>query len=87
MIVSNIVKTYSGRIGCMCGCQGKYSYTEDGAKNFGPGYNVEDSINERSVKIMARKVLTNPSVKYEDDYAYVEENGRIRVVYFKQYDF
>jgi len=87
MIVSNIVKTYSGRIGCMCGCQGKYSYTEDGAKNFGPGYNVEDSINERSVKIMARKVLTDPAVKYEDDYAYVEENGRIRVVYFKQYDF
>jgi len=87
MIVSNIVKTYSGRIGCMCGCQGKYSYTEDGARNFGPGYNVEDSINERSVKIMARKVLTNPSVKYEDNYAYVEENGRIRVVYFKQYDF
>ena len=87
MIVSNIVKTYSGRRGCMCGCQGKYSYTEDGAKNFGPGYNVEDSINERSVKIMARKVLTNPSVKYEDNYAYVEENGRIRVVYFKQYDF
>jgi len=87
MIVSNIVKTYSGRIGCMCGCQGKYSYTEDGAKNFGPGYNVEDSINERSVKIMARKVLTDPAVKYEDDYAYVETDNRIRVVYFKQYDF
>jgi len=87
MIVSNIVKTYSGRRGCMCGCQGKYSYTEDGAKNFGPGYNVEDSINERSVKIMARKVLTDPAVKYEDDYAYVETDNRIRVVYFKQYDF
>jgi len=87
MIVSNIVKTYSGKIGCMCGCQGKYSYTEDGAKNFGPGYNVEDSINERSVKIMARKVLTDPAVKYEDDYAYVETDNRIRVVYFKQYDF
>jgi hypothetical protein len=71
----------------MCGCQGKYSYTEDGAKNFGPGYNVEDSINERSVKIMARKVLTDPAVKYEDDYAYVETDNRIRVVYFKQYDF
>ena len=87
MIVSNIVKTYSGRRGCMCGCQGKYSYTEDGAKNFGPGYNVEDSINERSVKIMARKVLTDPAVKYQDDYAYVETDNRIRVVYFKQYDF
>jgi hypothetical protein len=71
----------------MCGCQGKYSYTEDGAKNFGPGYNVEDSINERSVKIMARKVLTDPAVKYQDDYAYVETDNRIRVVYFKQYDF
>lgn len=87
MIVSNIVKTYSGKIGCMCGCRGKYSYTADGAKNFGPGYNVEDSVNERSVKIMARKVLTNPAVKYEDDYAYVETETHIRVVYFKQYEF
>jgi len=87
MIVSNIVKTYSGKRGCMCGCQGKYSYTEDGAREHGPGYDVSDRVNERSVKIMARRVLTDPSVKYEDDYAYVETDTHIRVVYFKQYEF
>jgi len=82
MIVSNIEKVYSGRIGCMCGCQGKYSYNEGVAHEDWQG-----SVNVRSVKIMARKVLTNPDVKYADNYAYVEEARRIRVVFFKQYDF
>jgi hypothetical protein len=82
MVVSNIEKVYSGRIGCMCGCQGKYSYNEGVPREAWQG-----DVNVRSVKIMARKVLTNPSVKYAENYAYVEENGRIRVVFFKQYDF
>jgi len=88
MDTSNIVKTYSGRIGCMCGCLGKYSYTEDGAKNYGPGYDVTDSINERSVKIMARKVLTDPRANRteSDEYVFVEDRvrGTIKAVYFKK---
>jgi hypothetical protein len=88
MDTSNIVKTYSGKIGCMCGCQGKYSYTEDGAKNYGPGYDVTDSINERSVKIMARKVLTDPRANRteSDEYVFVEDRirGTIKAVYFKK---
>ena len=84
--ISKIVKTYNGRIGCMCGCLGKYSYTADGAKNYGPGYNVEDSVNERSVRIIAKKVLSNPNVEFEGEYAFVEDRvaNRIRVVYFKE---
>ena len=84
--ISKIVKTYNGRIGCMCGCLGKYSYTADGAKNFGPGYNVEDSVNERSVRIIAKKVLSNPNVEFEGEYAFVEDRvaNRIQVVYFKE---
>ena len=83
---SNIVKVYSGKIGCMCGCLGKYSYTADGAKNFGPGYNVDDSVNERSVKIIAGKVLNNPAAEREGDYVFVEDRARnrIQVVYFKE---
>lgn len=84
MDTSNIVKVYSGKIGCMCGCRGKYSYTADGAANYGPGYNVADSVNERSVKIIARKVLNNPNAQREGDYVFVEEGDRIRVVYFKE---
>jgi hypothetical protein len=87
MDVSNIVKVYSGKIGCMCGCRGKYSYTADGAENFGPGYDVSDMVNERSVKIMAKKVLNNPSANRTEsnEYVFVEDRvkGRIQVVYFK----
>lgn len=84
--IDKIVKTYSGRIGCMCGCLGKYNYTEDGARNYGPGYDVTDKINERGVRIIAKKVLANPRVQYEDNYAFVEDraNNRIQVIYFKE---
>jgi hypothetical protein len=84
--ISKIVKTYSGKIGCMCGCLGKYSYTADGAANHGPGYDVSNSVNERSVKIIAKKVLSNPNVKFEGDYAFVEDRkaNKMQMVVFKE---
>jgi hypothetical protein len=88
MELSNIVKVYNGRIGCMCGCLGKYSYTQDGATNYGPGYDVQDSVNERSVKIIANKVINNPNAKWDDtaEFVYVEDRvaNKIQVVYFKK---
>jgi hypothetical protein len=87
MDISNIVKVYNGKIGCMCGCLGKYSYTQDGAENFGPGYNVADSVNERSVRIIAKKVLNNPNANKDEssEYIFVEDRvaNKIQVVYFK----
>jgi hypothetical protein len=70
----------------MCGCNGKYSYTANGAKNYGPGYDVTDSVNERSVRIMAKKILANPRVKFEDDYAYVEDRigNKMQMVVFTE---
>ena len=84
--VDKIVKVYNGRIGCMCGCLGKYSYTADGAKNYGPGYDVSDMVSERSVRIIAKKILSNPNVQFEDNYAYVEDRVRnkIQMVVFKE---
>jgi len=84
--ISKIVKTYNGKIGCMCGCLGKYSYTADGAENHGPGYNVQNSVNERSVKIIAKKVLANPNVRLEGNIAYVEDRvgNRMQAIYFKE---
>ena len=84
--VDRIVKVYNGRCGCMCGCNGKYSYTADGAKNHGPGYDVTDSVNERSVRIMAKKILANPNVVFEGDYAFVEDRARNKMqrVVFKE---
>ena len=84
--LDNIKKVYNGKIGCMCGCRGKYSYTADGAANHGPGYDVSDMVNERSVKIIAKKVLTNPLADRTEstEYIFVEDRvkGTIQVVYF-----
>ena len=84
--VDKIVKTYSGKLGCMCGCLGKYNYTEDGAKNHGPGYDVSDRVSERGVRIIAKKVLASPNVQYEGNIAYVEDRvkGTIKAIYFKE---
>lgn len=81
MNISNIAKVYSGKIGCMCGCLGKYSYNE--------GVDREDwqgEVNTRSVKIIAGKVMSSPNVKLDGNIAYVEDrvNNRIRAVYFKE---
>ena len=83
--ITKIVKTYNGKIGCMCGCKGTYSYTQDGATNHGPGYDVQDSVNERSVRIMAKKILANPNVQREGNIAFVEDRlaNRMQAIYFK----
>jgi hypothetical protein len=80
MDISNIAKVYSGRIGCMCGCKGKYSYNEGVAREDWQG-----AVSVRSVKVMAKKVLTDARVVIEDNFAYVQdsERGTIKVVYFK----
>ena len=83
--ISKIAKVYSGKLGtCMCGCAGKYSYTAEGAVSDNPGYDVTDSINERSVRMIARKVIGNASAVQEENFVYVEDGNRIRVVYFKE---
>ena len=83
--ISTITKVYSGKRGtCMCGCAGKYSYTAKGAVEDSPGYDVSDSVNERSVKIIAGKVLRNRNTDLADPgYAVLEQNGRVLVVFFK----
>jgi hypothetical protein len=80
MDISNIEKVYSGRVGCMCGCKGKYSYNE-GVKH----EDWQGKVSVRSVKVMAKKVLTDPRVVVEDNFAYVQdsERGTMKVVYFK----
>lgn len=81
--MENVYKVYSGKAGrCACGCSGKYSYTAEGAVKHNPGY--EPNISERSVKIIANKVLRNSNKIVEDGFAYVEQNGRILVAYFSK---
>lgn len=81
--INKIAKVYSGKCGCMCGCNGKYSYNE--------GVQHEDwqgDTNVRSVKIIAGKVFRNPNANYTEskDYVFVEDRvaNKIQVVYFKE---
>jgi hypothetical protein len=68
----------------MCGCAGKYSYTAKGAVEDSPGYDVSDIVNERSVKIIAGKVLRNSNTDYSDvGYAVLKQNERVLVVFYK----
>ncbi len=77
----NVYKVYSGLRGhCMCGCTGKYSYTERGAKEHGPGY--QPNVNERSVKIITGKLLRNSNTRREDDMLVLDQNGRVMVAWF-----
>ncbi len=77
--IDKVARVYSGKIGCMCGCRGKYTYNE--------GVNHEcwqGSVNVRTVRMFTKQVLAHPNVKFEDNFAYFEEAGRIKVVYFKE---
>ena len=79
----NVYKTYSGFNGhCMCGCAGNYRYTERGAQEHNPGYNVADIVNERSVKVTTGKLLRNPNTYREDNMLILEQNGRVLVAWF-----
>ena len=81
--VNRIAKVYSGKIGCMCGCNGKYSYNEGV-----PHEDWQGDVNVRSVKIIAGKVFKNPNRNETEskDYVFVEDRARnrIQVVYFKE---
>lgn len=90
--LANVVKVYNGKIGCMCGCNGKYkvatAHREQADKNRGYPYSDED-ISDRSVKIIFNKVMKNPNRVEEGNYVFVEDKsagyaGRIQVVYFKE---
>jgi hypothetical protein len=86
MDISNITRVYNGKIGCMCGCLGKYTVNPEYREQVGRdrGYDVsDDEVSERTIKIIAKKVLSNPDVVYEGNYAFVRSN-RMQVVYFKE---
>ena len=77
--VDKVARVYSGKIGCMCGCKGKYTYNEGVAHEDWQG-----KVNVRTVRLFTKQVLAHPNVKFEDNFAFVEEAGRIKVVFFKE---
>ena len=89
--IENVTRVYNGKIGCMCGCGGKYSTNPAYKEEVGKwrGYPVsDDECSERSVKIITKKVMMNPNKVFEDNYVYVEDRvaNKMQVVYFKKGD-
>ena len=92
----NVFKSYNGKSGCMCGCNGKYrlpSHTSIEDANFNTGYNAYDQsdVSDRSVKIAVRKIndalnFVGPhprwfEVGYQDGIAFINDGDRTTVIY------
>jgi hypothetical protein len=84
--MNGIIKVYSGKKGCMCGCLGKYYYTEHGATEYNPGYDVTDNINLSMVKRIAKRVMDSPDCKQEllgaaGQIMYTDRDGKMECVF------
>lgn len=86
----DVLKVYSGKLGCMCGCKGKYKYASKhqvlGGKD--RGYDVgDDEVSDRSVKRMVNKFnkMDGFQVDVQDgimsDYVFIETDTRMYCIY------
>ena len=96
---TKVKKSYSGKIGCMCGCNGTYQIPEHVSiedANKAVGYEAFDKQSNRSVKSTVTKMnklidwnrpdLANPDNRdmyVGEDYAFVETSGRCLTVWFE----
>ena len=90
---SRVIKVYTGKQGCMCGCKGKYRYTSAAQAEGGErrGYEVADSdVNEGVVTRVLNKVRASANVEVikglGDEVIYTvddPETGRCLAVYTK----
>lgn len=87
-----VMCSYSGRPGCMCGCNGKYSYTTKLRDFSGEdrGYSIDDDeISDVAVKRMINKFkkLLQTDVKIDlnmsSGYFFYETPSRYNAIYFK----
>ena len=72
---SQIVRAYSGKVGCMCGCKGKY-YTFD-------ANGTDGAVNPGMVTRILRTIQAAPPEKIELDANYIAwvKGGRQYVAY------
>tara|TARA_R110002072_G_scaffold272807_1_gene433005 strand:- start:365 stop:667 length:303 start_codon:yes stop_codon:yes gene_type:complete len=92
--VDSVLKSYTGKVGCMCGCNGTYKVASKhlDAAGVERGYAYgDDEVSDRSVKMAVNKL--NKLIDWDDEEAvdkHVEEwgawfetaSGRNTVVYF-----
>ena len=92
--MSEVLKVYTGKAGCMCGCKGRYWVTPEtraaAEKDRGYEYEARD-VNESKVRSVVRDInnellllSAGVSIDVTEQYVYVEHsNGRCLAVYFK----
>jgi acetolactate synthase regulatory subunit len=93
--VNAVLKSYTGKIGCMCGCRGVYRVASKHleAANAARGYDYDpEDVSDRSVKMAVNKL--NKLIDWNDakmveqhvttEYAYYDndQTGRTVCVYF-----
>lgn len=81
---SKVIKVYSGRQGCMCGCRGKYSYASAHADQRPDYVRGDEGISDRSVKLIVGKLNANPATKIKDGIAWVDVGERTLVAYTEE---
>lgn len=90
---TNVMQVYSGKTGCMCGCQGRYHVASQhlalADADRGYGHDQED-VSDRSVKIIVNKMIkqlsTDPGavmhLESKDQYVAYDLKGRTYAAYF-----
>lgn len=78
--VDQVIKVYSGRSGCACGCRGKYSYSSR-FEHEAPEYHT-DAVNDRAVKNMFTRLMKDPDLQWDANVAYVETPTRTKFIVF-----
>lgn len=67
----NVLMVYTGKLGCMCGCNGKYRYTKESAAlaKAHRGYECQpEEINEGQVTRVLKLMATLPNVEVFEIY-------------------
>lgn len=71
---ANVVKAYLGKVGCMCGCKGKYYGTR-------PSHEI-DRVDPKMVTKILRTIQANEdAVEVDGDILAYEDKGKSWVVY------
>ena len=87
MELNKVIKVYSGKPGCMCGCNGRYRVASAHVNAAGDarGYEYDaDDVSDRSVKIIFNKIVKDPAHKFDADAncVYLNTPTRTLVAYF-----
>ena len=87
-----VTHTYNGKVGCACGCLGKYSYKQEGREEQSKrrGYEVsDDEIRPKSICATVKKINAALRGEFEVDVLIVDEEfvaidvaGRSYTAYF-----